>query len=581
MTIKRKFALIIGTAAAGLLAVAGAWLVSQRSMLLGERQQKAKALIEVPYSLVAENYRQETEGKLSRAEAQKRAIEAIQVMRYDQNNYFWVNDMHPTMIMHPMNAKLNGKDLTDYKDPTGKTLFLEMTETVRKEGAGFVFYRWPKPGNDKPMPKISYVKGFPAWGWVIGTGIYIDDVDEAWRRNAIQAAAISLACLTVLLVGSGLLARSIFTRLREIAERMKDMAEGDLTKRTKVTLRDEIGELAEGFNNFMGKMQGILSRVATTAAHLASASEKITASTAEQSAGARMQNDQTKQVATAMQEMSSTVSQISENSTKAAEAARTASETALEGKQIVDEALEKMREITQSVGNTAGKVEALGKRSEQIGRIVEVIDEIAEQTNLLALNAAIEAARAGEQGRGFAVVADEVKKLAERSGKATKEIATMIQSIQGETKSAVEAMQLGTRQVEAGVETTTRAGMSLHEIMQSAERVGDTVTQIATAATEQSAATEEVNNSVEQIAKVTQETAEGADETARACQELSRMAMELRELLGEFKLDDGEGVRVEKRVSRRPLRAEARAPATRGITSRKEEVEMSAAGREP
>lgn len=581
MTIKGKFGLIIGAAAAGLLAVAGAWLVSQRSMLLKERQQKAKALIEVPYSVVAENHRLEIEGKLSRAEAQKRAIEAIQVMRYDQNNYFWVNDMHPTMIMHPMNAKLNGKDVTDYKDPTGKTLFVEMADTVRKDGAGFVFYRWPRPGNDKPVPKLSYVKGFQEWGWIIGTGIYIDDVDEAWRVNAMQAGAISLACLAVLLVGSGLLARSIFTRLGDIKDRMKDMSEGDLTKRTKVTLRDEIGELAEGFNMFTGKMQAILSRVATTSAHLASASEKITALTAEQSDGAKSQNDQTRQVATAMQEMSSTVSQISENSTKAAEAARKASETALEGKEIVGEALAKMREIAQSVGDTAGKVEALGKRSEQIGRIVEVIDEIAEQTNLLALNAAIEAARAGEQGRGFAVVADEVKKLAERSGKATKEIATMIRSIQEETKSAVQAMELGTHQVEAGVETTTQAGMSLHEIIQSAERVGDTVTQIATAATEQSAATEEVNNSVAQIAKVTQETTEGADETAKACQELSRMALELRELLGEFKLHDGgEEVPAERRVARRPVRQEGRGLAARLVASREEEVELSPAGQE-
>jgi len=431
-----------------------------------------------------------------------------------------------------------------------------MTEAVKKDGAGFVYYYWPRPGNDKPVPKLSYVKGFEPWGWIIGTGIYIDDVEAAWRAAAWKAGLMSLLFLTVLLAGSGLLARSIFTRLNHNVERMRDLAEGegDLTKRIEITDEDEIGDLSRWFNTFMERIHGTMSRVAATTDHLASASEEISASSTEQSSGADMQSDQTRQVATAMQEMSSTVAQISENSTNAAEAARRASETAMGGKKTVEEALEKMRAIAQSVGETARKVESLGKSSEQIGHIIEVIDEIAEQTNLLALNAAIEAARAGEQGRGFAVVADEVRKLAERSGKATKEIAAMIQNIQAETKSAVGAMESGTRQVESGVETTTKAGAALFDIMQSAEKVGDMVAQIATAATEQSAATEEVNSNIEQIAKVTQETAEGARQSANACQELSRLALELRNLIGEFKIHNGDAAatRTVKLLPRRP-----------------------------
>jgi len=238
-----------------------------------------------------------------------------------------------------------------------------------------------------------------------------------------------------------------------------------------------------------------------------------------------------------MTEMSSTVVQISENSSKAAEAARKASETAREGGKVVEQTLAKMREIANSVGDTARKVEALGKSSDQIGQIIGVIDDIADQTNLLALNAAIEAARAGEQGRGFAVVADEVRKLAERTSKATKEIATMIQSIQQETKSAVVAMETGTKQVEAGVETTTQAGSSLHEIIQTAEQVGDMVTHIATAATEQSSATEEVNASIEQIAKIAAETAEGSQQAAKACHDLSSLALDLQNVVSQFKLE--------------------------------------------
>src|SRR5215471_8755116 len=235
--------------------------------------------------------------------------------------------------------------------------------------------------------------------------------------------------------------------------------------------------------------------------------------------------------------MSSTVMQVSENSNKAAEASRQAAETARHGGSIIDETLAKMRGIAQSVGATARKVEELGKSSDQIGRIIGVIDDIADQTNLLALNAAIEAARAGEQGRGFAVVADEVRKLAERTTTATKEIAQMIKSIQDETRLAVGAMEQGTKQVEEGVSSTAKAGESLQEIIRMSEQVGEMITHIATAATEQSSATEQVNNNMDQIARLVKESAVGAQQAAKACQDLSGLALDLQKMVGEFKLE--------------------------------------------
>jgi methyl-accepting chemotaxis protein len=240
-----------------------------------------------------------------------------------------------------------------------------------------------------------------------------------------------------------------------------------------------------------------------------------------------------------MQEMSTTVNTVSDSCNKAADAAREAAETARAGGSIVDATLAKMRLIAGAVGASATKMEELGKSSDQIGRIISVIDDIADQTNLLALNAAIEAARAGEQGRGFAVVADEVRKLAERTTTATKEIAQMIKNIQDETKVAVSAMESGTQQVEEGVTSTAKAGDSLRAIIQMSEQVGGMITEIATAAAQQSSTTEQVNGNVEQISKLAKESAIGAQQSAAACQDLSSLALDLQTMVSKFKLQDG------------------------------------------
>ena len=346
-----------------------------------------------------------------------------------------------------------------------------------------------------------------------------------------------IACVAIGMVLATWIARLIANPVQEVADVAKRIAAGDLTGREiDVRSRDEVGELSESINAMQRSLRDTIASVSASAERIATASEEFSATAAEQAAGAETQKDQTHQVATAMQEMSSTVQQVSENSNKAAEASRDAADTARKGGSIVDDTLMKMRAIADSVGQTAKKVQELGKSSNQIGEIIGVIDDIADQTNLLALNAAIEAARAGEQGRGFAVVADEVRKLAERTSKATKEITQMIQNIQTETKSAVEAMQSGTKQVELGVESTTKAGSSLQEIITTSEQVGNMVMLIATAATEQASATDEINSNIEQIAKITQETATGANESAKAVHELSSLATELHSIVSKFKI---------------------------------------------
>jgi len=270
MSISHKFRLIVGIATAALVALAATWLRSERSRILFERETAARSLVEVAYSIVADQQRMEAAGKISRNEAQEQALRVIQAMRYDNGNYLWINDLHPTMIMHPTSPELDGKDLTNYRDPTGKALFVEMVATAKKDGDGYVRYMWRKPGKSGgPVPKVSYVKEFQPWGWVIGTGIYIDDVDAAWRSNAVKAAGMGLTCVAILVVFSISVSRSIFGRLGQVVDRMKEVerGEGDFSRRIDVSAadsrwakdsgarEDEVGVLVNGFNEMLKQIQ--------------------------------------------------------------------------------------------------------------------------------------------------------------------------------------------------------------------------------------------------------------------------------------------------------------------------------------
>ncbi len=361
---------------------------------------------------------------------------------------------------------------------------------------------------------------------------------ESLERNAkFLPLALALAGLALGTTVAVLLPRSLSRRVDAMLSMIHEIANHNLGGMDmEITSEDEIGRAGHALNDMKNNLRGMMKSIAQTAEHLASASEQLSASASEQATGADVQKDQAAQVSTAMQEMSATVAQVSENSSRASEAAHQAAQTARQGGTIVDEALTKMRAIADGVRATAAKMDELGKASDRIGLIVGVIDDIADQTNLLALNAAIEAARAGEQGRGFAVVADEVRKLAERTTGATREIAQMIKSIQGETRLAVNAMEAGTQQVEEGVKHTAQAGGSLKEIIRMAEQVGEMVTYIATAATEQSSASEQVNQNMDQITRLVGESAAGSQQAAKACHELSGLAFNLQKMVSNFQL---------------------------------------------
>jgi len=364
-----------------------------------------------------------------------------------------------------------------------------------------------------------------------------DALSDEQHAVTISITLIVISFIIVLVMVT-LLIRSIRRPLTQIEDLVKDIAqgEGDLTKRLTYTGNDELGAICGSFNQFIDKLHGIISLISSTSTQVASASSQLNSTAERIATGAEEVAAQASTVATAGEEMSATSGDIAQNCQMAAEGAQRASQSATNGAGVVERTVAVMGQIAEKVQESAKTVESLGERSDQIGAIIGTIEDIADQTNLLALNAAIEAARAGEQGRGFAVVADEVRALAERTTRATKEIGEMIKAIQRETKGAVAAMEQGVQQVEAGTIEAAKSGDALRDILDQVNDVATQVNQIATAAEEQTATTSEISNNMQQITQVVHDTAYGAHHSATAATQLYRNAEELQRLVRQFKL---------------------------------------------
>ncbi len=330
---------------------------------------------------------------------------------------------------------------------------------------------------------------------------------------------------------------AIYDPINEAIDALEKIASGDLTVKISKKYSGDHEKIKDSINNVTHSLGKTLNDVSLAAVAAASAAHQISSSTEEMAAGANEQSSQTTEVAGAVEEMTKTIFETTKNTTRAAEASKNAGTVALEGGKVVKETINGMIRISDVVKQSSQTVQALGKSSNEIGEIIQVIDDIADQTNLLALNAAIEAARAGEQGRGFAVVADEVRKLAERTSKATQEIASMIKQIQKDTDGAVKSMKLGTDEVEKGKILAEKAGQSLKEIIAGAENVADIVTQVAVASEEQSRTSEQITQNIELINNVTQQNATGVRQIAHAAEELNLLTGNLQKLISGFKVD--------------------------------------------
>ena len=466
-----------------------AWLLFMEfNDSLQARKDATRQHVEVAIGVLKWAHGQESSGALSRSEAQKAALQVISGLRYNTSDYFWIQDAGLHMVMHPIKPELDGKDLSDMKDPAGFALFRAMADVVQKDGKGFVAYQWPKPGVNDPVEKVSYVEGFQPWGWTVGSGVYVDDVRSAWLTNASMTAAAVFVSLAASTYVFWCFYRVIAGGMAVTRAHLKAITEGDLTLDFKPWGKDEAADVLWDLRNMQESLRSIVYRVRSASNEIASGCTEIAAGTSDLS-------HRTEKTAADLEESAASLEQISSTARHGVDLTVEASGVASKNASLAGNGGVAMQSVVQTMSS-------IGESSAKINEIIGTIDGIAFQTNILALNAAVEAARAGDQGRGFAVVASEVRALANRSAEAAKEIKTLIGT--------------SVDQINAGAAVTRQAGGTIEAIVTSSNQVDRLLEELTVGVKEQQQGIAQIGQAVHSLDEMTQQNAALVEQTAAA-----------------------------------------------------------------
>lgn len=478
--------------------------------------------------------------------------------KYDNGTgYFWINDTdlpEPKMVMHPIAPQLNGKPLSEKKYNVAgpnrdENIFIAMINATKKDGSGFVSYLWPKPGKDTPQPKMSYVRLFEPMNWIIGTGIYTDDIDDAIAEKTKMLAAetnklvlkiMFIAGIMVLLGGfvTIFIAKGIAGSISSTSAILKQLSEGsgDLTKRLDAGSTGETKELSISFNKVLDNLDESFTQLIHGLAGTAESLVPIIKASDTVKYSLEETNDMASQVATAAEQMSSSISDIANNTSDAAAQNEEVVHVSRQGGEIIKRSEEISVNMRQKIEALTGEIHKLTGHATEIENVITVINDISEQTNLLALNAAIEAARAGEAGRGFAVVADEVRKLAEKTQDSTEDIRKMVKEMQGRVQTANTEAVIVSDLVIQQSEIDTQTSENFSNIMSAVESLSNNILGVSSAVDEQSAVTTEIASSIETVSMSSAKSKEELGYLSANIKSLIENIMYTSGLFSEYKL---------------------------------------------
>ena len=536
LTIKAKLALIIIVA---LLSIIASQIISLNELWTNLNENKKvelKHITQVAYSILEQQNSLVQQNKITKAQAIANTKADIRGLRYGNNEYFFLFDNQYNMVLHPIKEALEKSPQVNLADSNGFKFFKSMVDNAIATGESTVDYVWPRAGSSLPVPKTSYGKYLAELNIGVATGLYTDDIADIYWAE-VKSAGLSITVILVLLsIVVYQAAISIVKPLRHLEKKIVEIAaEKDLTIRSKLRGKDELADISRAFNSMLDAFDSTLHEMNIAAEQVANASTELSATTTQTLVGMDTQKSETHQVASAMTEMSTTVHDVATNTVEAAHASDGAAKASEVGKQVVSEAQSAVKKLADKLQQAEELTHNLETQTENISSILSVITSIADQTNLLALNAAIEAARAGEHGRGFAVVADEVRSLSSRTHESTDEIHQVISELQAGSLAAVNAMKeskLAADEVEVQASDTEKA---LTDITNAVEQIDSMTNQIATASEQQSAVAEEINRNISNISDVTDESAIGAQQISVASEELASLATKMKDDVQKFK----------------------------------------------